>query len=74
MARNTRPRDLEDFFSSVGHVRDVRIITDSKTRRSKGIAYVEFWEKDGVALVCFFLFMRIRLFRLFYIKFKDAYY
>lgn len=57
MGRNTRPRDLEDFFSSVGHVRDVRIITDSKTRRSKGIAYVEFWEKDGVALVCFLLFI-----------------
>ncbi|KAI1709013.1 RNA recognition motif domain-containing protein [Ditylenchus destructor] len=50
LSRNTRPRDLEEFFSSVGHVRDVRIITDSKTRRSKGIAYVEFWEREGVAL------------------------
>ncbi|KAH7730621.1 splicing factor [Aphelenchoides avenae] len=50
LARDTRPSDLEEFFSSVGHVRDVRIITDSKTRRSKGIAYVEFWERDAVAL------------------------
>jgi RNA-binding protein 39 len=50
LARNTRPTDLEDFFSSVGHVRDVRIITDSKTRRSKGIAYVEFWEKEAIPL------------------------
>uniref|UniRef100_A0A915E670 RRM domain-containing protein n=1 Tax=Ditylenchus dipsaci TaxID=166011 RepID=A0A915E670_9BILA len=50
VVKNTRPRDLEEFFSSVGHVRDVRIITDSKTRRSKGIAYVEFWEREGVPL------------------------
>jgi len=44
---------LEDFFGSVGTVRDVRIITDSKTRKSKGIAYVEFWEREGVPLVSF---------------------
>lgn len=50
LARQTRPRDLEEFFSSVGHVRDVRIITDTKTRRSKGIAYVEFWEREAVPL------------------------
>lgn len=55
IAKETRPRDLEEFFSSVGHVRDVRIITDSKTRRSKGICYVEFWEIESVNLVsdCF---------------------
>ncbi|EFP11756.1 hypothetical protein CRE_26714 [Caenorhabditis remanei] len=39
IARDTRPRDLEEFFSSVGAVRDVRIITDSRTGRSKGICY-----------------------------------
>uniref|UniRef100_A0A914XAI5 RRM domain-containing protein n=1 Tax=Plectus sambesii TaxID=2011161 RepID=A0A914XAI5_9BILA len=50
LARQSRPRDLEEFFSAVGHVRDVRIITDSKTRRSKGIAYVEFWEIEAVSL------------------------
>lgn len=50
IAARTRPRDLEEFFSSVGRVRDVRIITDSKTRRSKGIAYVEFWELEAVPL------------------------
>ena len=37
-----RPRDLEEFFSRVGKVRDVRLITDPRTRRSKGVAYVEF--------------------------------
>uniref|UniRef100_A0A5S6R6A6 RRM domain-containing protein n=1 Tax=Trichuris muris TaxID=70415 RepID=A0A5S6R6A6_TRIMR len=50
LARNIRPRDLEEFFSAVAKVRDVRIITDSKTRRSKGIAYVEFWDLDSVPL------------------------
>ncbi|KHN77266.1 RNA-binding protein 39 [Toxocara canis] len=50
VARQTRPRDLEEFFSSVGHVRDVRIITDARTGRSKGICYVEFWEVESVPL------------------------
>ena len=31
-------------------VRDVRLITDNKTRRSKGIAYVEFSEVESVPL------------------------
>jgi len=31
-------------------VRDVRLITDNKTRRSKGIAYVEFGEVESVPL------------------------
>lgn len=50
LARDTRPEHLEDFFSAVGHIRDVRIITDSKTRRSKGIAYVEFWDREAIPL------------------------
>lgn len=50
LSRAIRPRDLEEFFSSVGRVRDVRIITDSKTRRSKGIGYVEFWDSESVPL------------------------
>uniref|UniRef100_A0A914Z264 RRM domain-containing protein n=1 Tax=Panagrolaimus superbus TaxID=310955 RepID=A0A914Z264_9BILA len=50
LARDTRPTDLETFFESVGNVRDVRIITDSRTGRSKGIAYVEFWERESVPL------------------------
>lgn len=50
LSRMIRPRDLEEFFSSVGRVRDVRIITDSKTRRSKGIGYVEFWDAESVPL------------------------
>ncbi|CAF4440577.1 unnamed protein product, partial [Rotaria magnacalcarata] len=41
LAAQIRPRDLEEFFARVGKVRDVRLITDPRTRRSKGVAYVE---------------------------------
>ncbi|KAM4709513.1 putative RNA-binding protein 23 [Discoglossus pictus] len=50
LAARIRPRDLEDFFSSVGKVRDVRIISDRNSRRSKGIAYVEFLDIQSVPL------------------------
>jgi len=50
LSARIRPRDLEEFFSAVGKVKDVRIITDNKTRRSKGIAYIEFIEVESVAL------------------------
>lgn len=42
-------RDLEDFFSDIGRVREVRLIMDSKTRRHKGIAYIEFEESSAAA-------------------------
>lgn len=51
LSSRIRSRDLEDFFSVVGKVNDVRIITDTKTRRSKGIAYVEFVDVESVPLV-----------------------
>ncbi|XP_064467269.1 RNA-binding protein 39-like isoform X2 [Ornithodoros turicata] len=50
LSQRIRARDLEEFFSSVGKVRDVRMIMDNKTRRSKGIAYVEFQDVDSVPL------------------------
>lgn len=50
LAQSINAKDLEKFFSSVGKVRDVRLIVDSKTRRSKGIAYVEFRELEAVPL------------------------
>lgn len=50
LAAQIRARDLEEFFSSVGKVTDVRMITDSKTRRSKGIAYIEFKDIESVPL------------------------
>lgn len=50
LSQKVRARDLEEFFSSVGPVRDVKIIMDNKTRRSKGIAYVEFASVDSIPL------------------------
>lgn len=50
LSQRIRTRDLEEFFSSVGKVRDVRLITCNKTRRFKGIAYIEFKDPESVPL------------------------
>uniref|UniRef100_A0A8C6E904 RRM domain-containing protein n=1 Tax=Moschus moschiferus TaxID=68415 RepID=A0A8C6E904_MOSMO len=50
LAARIRPRDLEEFFSTVGKVRDVRMISDRNSRRSKGIAYMEFVDVSSVPL------------------------
>ncbi|KAF5398298.1 Splicing factor [Paragonimus heterotremus] len=50
LSARIRQRDLEDFFTSVGKIRDVRLIMDNKTKRSKGIAYVEFREVESAQL------------------------
>ncbi|XP_066262003.1 RNA-binding protein 39 isoform X1 [Euwallacea similis] len=50
LSQRVRARDLEEFFSSVGKVRDVRMIVCNKTRRFKGIAYIEFKDPESVAL------------------------
>uniref|UniRef100_A0A3B1KJG8 RNA binding motif protein 39a n=1 Tax=Astyanax mexicanus TaxID=7994 RepID=A0A3B1KJG8_ASTMX len=50
LAARIRPRDLEEFFSAVGKVRDVRMISDRNSRRSKGIAYIEFVDSTSVPL------------------------
>lgn len=50
LSARIRQRDLEDFFTSVGKIRDVRLIIDGKTKRSKGIAYVEFREVESAQL------------------------
>lgn len=51
LSQRIRARDLEEFFSSVGKVRDVRLITCNKTKRFKGIAYIEFKNAESVPLV-----------------------
>lgn len=51
LSQRIRARDLEEFFSSVGKVQDVRLITCNKTRRFKGISYVEFKDPESVTLV-----------------------
>jgi len=50
LAARLRNKELAEFFESnqCGLVRDVRIISDRNSRRSKGIAYVEFMQKEGV--------------------------
>ncbi|KAL3320300.1 RNA-binding protein 39 [Cichlidogyrus casuarinus] len=50
MSSKIEKRDLFDFFSAVGKVRSVRLILDPRTRRSKGIAYVEFREIESTQL------------------------
>ncbi len=51
LAARIRPRDLEEFFTAVGKIRDVRLITDPRTKRSKGIAYIEFRDVESVPVV-----------------------
>jgi len=50
LSQRCRARDVEEFFSSVGKVRDVKLIVCNKTRRFKGIAYVEFKDMESVPL------------------------
>lgn len=42
-------RDLFQFFSQAGPLVDIKIIKDRQSGRSKGFAYVEFANKEGVA-------------------------
>jgi len=50
LSQRVRARDVEEFFSSVGKIRDVKLIVCNKTRRFKGIAYVEFRDLESVPL------------------------
>ncbi|KAG9147481.1 hypothetical protein Leryth_007291 [Lithospermum erythrorhizon] len=43
-------RDVYEFFSRVGKVRDVRLIMDRITKRSKGVGYVEFYDVMSVPM------------------------
>ncbi len=45
------PGELEEFFQKVGQVCEVKMISDRNSRRSKGIAYVEFHDEKSVPLV-----------------------
>ncbi|CAK8697120.1 RNA-binding protein 39-like [Clavelina lepadiformis] len=50
LAQRIRTRDLEEFFSAVGKVREVKLIQDKHSKRSKGIAYVEFKDLESIPL------------------------
>ncbi|OWM80438.1 hypothetical protein CDL15_Pgr019718 [Punica granatum] len=43
-------RDVYEFFSRAGKVRDVRLIMDRISRRSKGVGYIEFYDAMSVPM------------------------
>ncbi|KAL6523733.1 hypothetical protein OROGR_017336 [Orobanche gracilis] len=43
-------RDVFEFFSKVGKVRDVKLIMDRNSRRSKGVGYIEFYDAMSVPM------------------------
>ncbi|KAK3009214.1 hypothetical protein RJ639_013257 [Escallonia herrerae] len=43
-------KDVYTFFSRAGKVRDVRLIMDRNSRRSKGVGYIEFYEVMSVPM------------------------
>ncbi|KAI8809966.1 hypothetical protein BJ742DRAFT_803088 [Cladochytrium replicatum] len=48
LAKGLKNRELAEFFLQAGNVRDVRIISDKNSRRSKGVGYVEFFDEASV--------------------------
>jgi len=48
LAMRLEPQELRVFCEQAGPVRDVRIVYDRISRRSKGVAYVEFCEEETV--------------------------
>lgn len=44
-----KSRDLSAFLAPSGRIREVRLVEDKVSRRSKGVAYVEFYEEASVA-------------------------
>ncbi|GAU18039.1 hypothetical protein TSUD_51500, partial [Trifolium subterraneum] len=43
-------REVYEFFSRAGKVRDVRLIMDRNSRRSKGVGYIEFYDVMSVPM------------------------
>ncbi|CAB4321858.1 unnamed protein product [Prunus armeniaca] len=43
-------RDVYELFSRAGKVRDVRLIMDRNSRRSKGVGYIEFYDAMSVSM------------------------
>lgn len=48
LAAYVGPKELEEFFQKVGQVKEVKMIADKNSRRSKGIAYVEFHDESSI--------------------------
>jgi len=47
---DAKEKDIYKFFSvnNCGKIRDIRMIKDQRTGKSKGVAYVEFFHADSV--------------------------
>ncbi|KAL4310273.1 hypothetical protein GQ457_01G000470 [Hibiscus cannabinus] len=43
-------RDVYEFFTRAGKVRDVRLIMDRNSRRSRGVGYIEFYDVMSVPM------------------------
>ncbi|GMJ05637.1 CC1- LIKE SPLICING FACTOR [Hibiscus trionum] len=43
-------RDVYEFFTKAGKVRDVRLIMDRNSRRSRGVGYIEFYDVMSVPM------------------------
>lgn len=41
-------RDLFDFFKVIGKVNDINLIRDARSGKSKGMAYIEFEDRESV--------------------------
>ncbi|OCK84271.1 splicing factor, CC1-like protein [Lepidopterella palustris CBS 459.81] len=50
LAARLRTKDLAEFFSKVGPVKDAQIVKDRVSGRSKGVGYVEFRDEESVPL------------------------
>jgi len=48
LSARVSPKELEEFFQKVGQVKEVKMIADKNSRRSKGISYVEFHDEKSV--------------------------
>ena len=48
LSAHVGPSELEEFFQKVGQVKEVKMIADKNSRRSKGIAYVEFHDEKSI--------------------------
>ena len=40
--------EIFEFFSQAGKIRDIRLIRDPRSNKSKGVGYVEFFDASGV--------------------------
>ncbi|RKP11356.1 hypothetical protein BJ684DRAFT_13033, partial [Piptocephalis cylindrospora] len=49
LAQRLTNEELGEFFTQAGRVKGAKIVIDKITRRSKGVAYVEFYEQESVA-------------------------